>query len=275
MKIGYLGPEESYTHIAAKNIFANYKDIDFKSHSSISELIEKLAAGDLNQAIVPIENSIEGGVNETMDALVKVEGIYICHEYNMPIKHALLSKTTDSISGIKKIYAHPQTLAQCRNYIKENCSDAKLENSSSNSAAALHLSKSAEDGAATIASESSAEIYGLKVLDKEINDEPNNETKFYVLGKDPMPPSAKDKTTIVFKIKDEPGSLIKVLEHFNKQNINLSKIESRPSKKQLGEYTFYVDLDIHKEDPSYAEALKNVKLSLSYYRWLGSYNLID
>lgn len=272
MKIGYLGPEESYTHIAARKAFIANKNAEYLKYLSISEVIEKLEANEIDAGIVPIENSVEGSVNETMDALLNAEGIYITNEYIMPIRHCLLNKAG---SEIEKIYAHPQTFAQCRNYLKEKYPKAQLENASSNSAATEYIAGEDNNRLAAIAAKSSAEAYGLQLIDKDINDEPNNETRFYILTKSPSAPTGKDKTTLVFVIKDEPGTLINVLKHFAELNINLSKIESRPSKKQLGEYIFYVDLDIHKEDDKYTEALKHVRLNLSYHRWLGSYSLID
>ena len=276
MKIGYLGPEASYTHIAAKKALGSNNE--FLDCKTISDVIDSLKEGNIDLGILPVENSIEGGVAETVDAIIKVDGIYVINEFVLPIKHNLLGKNGLAPEDVSKIYAHPMSFGQCREFIRSKCPNAEMEHSSSNSAAAKFISEVSqyEESAkwACIAADSAAEIYDLNIISKEINDEPNNETRFWIISQSPAAPSSKDKTSIVFQAKDEPGSLVRVLQDFADSEINLSRIESRPSKKGLGEYLFYVDLNKHKESDEFQEVIKKTKSNFSFYKWLGSYSLI-
>lgn len=276
MKIGYLGPQGSYTHISALKVFPGNNGNEHEAYKTITDAIEALANGKIDQAILPIENSIAGGVAETLDSLLEAEGIYINHEFILPIHHCLLGKDENiSLAKISQIHAHPMSFGQCRKFLRSSCPDADLEVSSSNSAAASYIAGEQTDSSnASIGPELSAEIYNLKVLAKNINDEDSNETRFWVLSKKPSPSTGKDKTTIVFRVHNEPGSLVKILKYFAEAGIDLSRIESRPSKKILGEYCFCLDFNVHKEDDRFVEVMNKVKMYFSFYKWLGSYNLI-
>lgn len=278
MKISYLGPEASYTHIAARKLFANEELIPV---STITNMIHDLAAGLVDRAVVPVENSIAGGVSETIEVLQKIEGVYIVNEYVLPISHCLLG--TDSkvkLSDLKKVTANHMALAQCMDFIRKNLPQAEILPSSSNSAAAKALKASFDKGedsstSAVIASELCSEIYGLKVLNRSINDADINETRFWIISKELLDykPNAKNKTTILFQTKDEPGSLQSILRLFAVNHVNLSRIESRPAKKNIGEYLFLVDFDLHKEDPRYDTLMRQARQHFTYHKWLGSYSL--
>lgn len=279
MKVAYLGPEGSYTHISAKNIFATKPKVTLVPFKTITDVIEAIAKRKVDNAVIPVENSIEGGVSETLDSLLNVEQVYVTNEYVLPINHCLVAVDESALEEITHIYAHPQSFAQCRDFLRKNCSHVEKEIRSSNSAAAKAVSQLNDSPenivAAAIAPDLCAEIYNLKVLKQSINDEKNNVTRFWVLSQEPSEPSGSDKTTLIFKVKDEPGSLVRILKYFAEAEINLSRIESRPSKKNLGEYTFCLDINIHKEDDRFAEVMKKVKLYFSYCKWLGSYSLIS
>ena len=277
MKISYLGPEASYTHIAARNLFNNAELIP---SSTITNIVHDLDIGLVDQAVVPVENSIAGGVTETIEALQKTEDIYVIHEYVLPIHHCLLALPgfdKAKLAEVKQIRAHHMALGQCMDYIRDNIGGAEILPSSSNSAAARSLKEKGDQDQVVIASELCGEVYGLDVLEKNINDGDINETRFWILSKQvgDFKPEAKNKTTILFQTKDEPGSLQVILRLFAVNNVNLSRIESRPAKRSLGEYLFLVDFDLHKEDPRYETLLRQVRQHFSYFKWLGSYSLIS
>lgn len=282
MKISYLGPEGSYTHIIAKNLFANSELIPV---ATITNAIHDLDIGIVDKAIVPVENSIAGGVSETIDALKKTETMYVINEAILPISHCLLSIpgmiNKNDLSQIKKITTHQQSAAQCLEFMRKKLPSAELFLSPSNSHAAKDLRWRFEqyhkiENEVVIASKLCAEIYGLEVLAEAINDASINETRFWVLGKElaDYNPNIKNKTSVLFQTKDEPGSLQTVLRLFAVNHINLSRIESRPARKNIGEYLFLIDFDLHKEDPKFENLIRQARQHFTYYKWLGSYSLI-
>lgn len=280
MKISYLGPEGSYSHIAAKNIFSQ-KD-ELIPAPTITNALHDLSSGLVHRALVPVENSTSGGVAETIEAFQSIEDIYINNEYILPIKHALLvPPSCEDLSSITEVRAHHMALSQCMDFIRSNLANAEILPSSSNSSAAKALAvKVANDPnvkSAVIASDLCAEIYNLKLAKSEINDSSMNETRFWICSKEPadLNTQAKNKTTVIFQTKDEPGSLQTVLRLFAVNNINLSRIESRPAKKGIGEYLFLIDFDLHRDQNSYEELLRQAKQHFTYFKWLGSYSLIN
>lgn len=279
MRISYLGPEGSYTHIAAKNVFNLATEL--VPSSTITNIVHDLSVGLVDKAIVPVENSIAGGVAETIEALQKANELYVINEYVLPISHCLLALPgfdKNKLAETQKIRAHHMALGQCMDYIRSNLPKAEILPSSSNSAAAKALKEGSFEpqSQVVIASELCAEIYGLEVLEKAINDSDINETRFWIVSKqlEEYKSEAKNKTSIVFQTKDEPGSLQTILRLFAVNNVNLSRIESRPAKKNIGEYLFLVDFDLHKEDPRYDTLLRQIRQHFSYFKWLGSYSLI-
>lgn len=280
MKISYLGPEGSYSHIAAKNIFSDKSE--YIPATTITNALHDLSSGLVDKAVVPVENSSSGGVAETIEAFQRIDDIYINNEYILPIKHALLvPETNNDLFLIKEVRAHHMALNQCMDFIRNKLPNAEILPSSSNSSAAKRLAQTLKENpevqAAVIASDLCSEIYGLKLAESGINDSSMNETRFWVCSKEPadLNAQAKNKTTVLFQTKDESGSLQTVLRLFAVNNINLSRIESRPAKTNIGEYLFLIDFDLHRDDDRYEELLRQAKQHFTYYKWLGSYSVID
>lgn len=273
MKIGYLGPEGSYSHIAALDVFQRQGELI--GAKTITDLVEDLQNNKYDIAMVPIENSIAGGVNETIDALLRSSDIYITEEYTLDINHCLLATSPIELSQITNVHTHTMSFGQCRDYLRKHCPQANLELNSSNSKAAERVSELQNPNHAAIAPELCSKLYKLTVIAKGINDEANNKTRFWVVSKRVSPPSGRDKTSIVFQTVDEPGSLERILRIFSDAGINLTRIESRPSRTKLGEYSFCVDFKGHKEDDKVNQALRKAQLYFSFYKWLGSYSSLN
>lgn len=271
--IGYLGPEGSFTHqaLSAYILSTGLKNEEFISYQTISLIIDAVSTGKIQNGIVPIENSIEGSVGETLDALIRAsQKVTINHEVIIPIEHCLITKNKN-LNDIKKVIAHTQALSQCQSYLKRFLPEAVLEPTTSNSLAVKIISES-NNGLAAIGPKMAAEIYKVPVYEAGINDEKENFTRFVLVGTETMKQTGKDKTTIAFGVPyDKPGTLVSVLNSFSNEEINLSRIESRPSRKALGEYVFYIDLEAHRDDSALKKALSKVVSDFSFYRWLGSY----
>lgn len=277
-EIAYLGPEGSFSHIAAEKAFHADSEHILIPRPSITGLLEELELGKYNSIIIPVENSLAGGVSETVDKLISAENIFINNEFILPITHCLLAHSEAELSKIRMIYAHSMSFAQCRNYLRKTLPESVLEPCSSNSMAAKRISEYKNSKTiAAIAPELSAKLYGLNILAKGINDETNNMTRFWILSNKPNEKitSKNIKTTIIFETKDEPGSLNRILNGFAEKNINLTRIESRPSRKNLGEYLFHVDLDIDNESEDFLESINKLKRYFSFYKCLGSYSKIS
>ena len=268
--IGYLGPEGSFTHQALAVFLKNKKD-NITSFQTISQVIDAVNSLKVTCGLVPIENSIEGSVGETLDGLIRTsQKVTINSEVIIPIEHCLITKKK-SLNEVKKVIAHPQALSQCQTYLKRFLPDAAVEPSTSNSLAVKTVSES-NDSLAAVGPAMAAEIYKVPIFEAGINDEKENFTRFVVIGTETPSPTGGDKTTIAFGVPyDKPGTLVGVLNSFSKEKINLSRIESRPSKKVLWEYIFFIDLEAHREDPPLKRALSEVASEFSFYRWLGSY----
>ena len=270
--IGYLGPEGSFTHQALSQFLSRTnKKEEILSFQTISQVIDSIGSGKVKSGIVPIENSIEGSVGETLDALIRAsQKITINQEVIIPIEHCLITRIKN-LNDVKKVIAHTQALSQCQAYLKRFLPEASIEPTTSNSLAVKVVSES-NNGLAAIGPKMAAEIYNVPVFEAGINDEKENFTRFVLVGTETMKPTGKDKTTIAFGVPyDKPGTLVGVLNSFSKEKVNLSRIESRPSRKTLGEYIFYVDLEAHREEASLKRALSEVASEFSFYRWLGSY----
>ena len=260
--------------MAALKVFNNQAS-EFIPVKTIFNLIEDIAEKKLDEIIIPVENSIAGSVTDTIDALSQASGISISQEYIMPIKHCLLASQENLVPGtLTDIYAHMMTFKQCRQYLRKHYPNATQHLSSSNSEAAKYVSSLGAFSSAAIASDLCAEIYKLKILAEGINDEINNQTRFWLISGKQSSPSGRDKTSIVFETKSEPGSLVRILSCFAEAGINLSRVESRPSRRNLGEYIFYLDLDAHQEDESFIKSISQAKKFFSFYKCLGSYNSI-
>lgn len=265
MKIAYLGPEATFTHIAAKKKFG--KSLDYIECSSIADVFTAVERGRADYGVVPIENSTEGAVNHTLDMFID-SGLKICSEMYLPIQHNLLSKHKE-ISFVKRVYSHEQVFAQCRKWLEKNLPNAKLILCTSTTQAAMLVASG--KGRAAIASKVAADEYKLKVLAHSIEDSAHNITRFLIIGGQDVALTNNDKTSIVFTMKDKAGALHDVLVPFKKSNINLIKIESRPSKKKAWKYYFFVDMEGHKNSPCVLKALKALGKECLFVKILGSY----
>lgn len=273
-EILYLGPKGTYSEIA-KNQFKMLvpnRNVIETPYPSVKSIIEYVEENENSVAVIPIENSIEGIVRETMDNLLNVSDkeLQITAETVIPINHCLLSKSK-KLEDIKKVISHPQALAQCQGYIEKNLGkDVEKIEKSSTSKAAQELTN-LDLSYAAIASVNSADLFGLNVLAQGINDEKDNKTRFVFLSRWKTTPTDSDKTSIAFTTKNTPGALVKVLNVFDSLGINLLYIDSRPSKKNLGEYVFFVDFEGHILDESTKKVLDLITLNTSFIKVLGSY----
>jgi len=265
LRIAYFGPEFTNTHIASMKKFGS--SVKYTACGTIRDVFSEVEKARADYGVVPIENSIEGAVNYTLDMFTDSD-LKICSEVYMDISHNLISKE-NARSKIKRIYSNPQVFGQCRIWLETNLPGAELVEVSSTSKAAEIASR--QKGAACIASILAAKNNGLKVLEDSIQDSSHNVTRFLVIGKTEARPTKEDKTSVMFSVKDKSGALHDVLVPFKKYRINMTKIESRPSKMKVWEYYFFVDIEGHHTDPKVKKALEELKKSCSYLKVLGSY----
>ncbi len=264
-KIAYLGPQATFTHMAAKIKFG--ESAEYIPAKGIGDVFSHVETGRTDYGVVPVENTSEGMVNYTLDRILDSE-LNIIGEVILRISHYLLSKEKEIVS-VKKIYSHPQALAQCRLWIERNLPHAEIiETKSTGEAAQLAFS---EDKSAAIGSKLASSIYGLNILKEHIEDSAQNYTRFLVIGKEKMPPTGNDKTSIALAIKDRVGALFELMKPFAENKVNMNKIESRPSKQKPWDYIFFIDLDGHIEDESVKRVLNSLEDLTTFLRVLGSY----
>ena len=270
-RLSYLGPAGTYSEEAAVLYDPQAELVPFPTIPTVCRAVSE---GIVDEGIVPIENSIEGAVAYTLDFLISETHLSIFNEVVLPIRHCLMIKPGADTGNIKLIYSHPQSLAQCRHFLEDNYPDAAPIASLSNSAAVTDMLESG-DPAAAIAPRRAAELYGAEIISQGIQDVTNNVTRFVLLGWQDHAPTGNDKTSFCFTFaEDAPGSLYNALGVFATRNINLAKIESRPTKESLGQYNFLVDCEGHRENESVKEALEalaglvgGLKVFGSYPRW--------
>ena len=267
-QIGYLGPVGTFTEEAALLYDSKAQLIPFPSISAVGSAV---ATGMVEEGVVAIENSIEGSVTGTLDILIQKSGLAIRQEIVLPIRHCLLVQPGTGADAIRVIYSHPQALAQCRRFLERCFPKAQLEAALS-TAAAVEEIKKGDGSIAAIATQRAAQLYGVAILARDIQESSSNLTRFVVLSTTDHPPTGSDRTSLCFSFaEDGPGLLVGVLGEFARENINLAKIESRPSKESLGQYIFLVDLDGHREEPLVKEVLKKVRENSSSLKIFGSY----
>lgn len=264
LRIGYLGPEGSFSHNAAILKFG--QSVDYEALADIRAVFEEVSKGHCDFGIVPVENSAGGGVRESLDAFIETD-VMVCGEVNMAIHHNLMANCP--MSEIQKIYSQPEIFAQCRNWLAATFKDAKTIPVASSSRAAQLAAT--EPGAAAIASAIAAEIYGLKILCQDIEDISNNITRFLILSKQDALPTGDDKTIILFSTAHRTGALVDVLNVFKEYNINMTNIGSRPNKKRQWEYYFFVDFLGHRLDDNVTKALAEAKNHCLQLSVLGSF----
>lgn len=265
MKVAFLGPQATFTHIASMRQFGHSARL--VPQKSIPSVFDEVLRDRAHYGVVPVENSNEGIVSHTLDMFLDSD-LKIIAEILLEISHDLLSNSGD-LSRIRKVVSHPQALAQCRGWLEENLPDVSLVDVASTALAAQLVAD--DDTAAAIASEQAGSMYGLRVVQKRIEDNPNNFTRFLVIGRNLPGRSGNDKTSIMFSVKDEPGILYRMLEPFSSRGINLSKIESRPLRKKAWEYIFFLDMEGHVEDPMVSEAIEDLRQHCQFLKVLGSY----
>jgi chorismate mutase/prephenate dehydratase len=263
-RVSFLGPWATFSHQAAIKNFGS-SGYFIPAATPLDVLLE-VESGRSDFGVVPIENSNEGSVNITLDMLVETE-IKICAEISLKIEQCFLVKNPKA--EVLRIYSHTHALAQCRDWITQHYPDAELIPVSSTAQAAKKVTK--EDFSAAIASQVAAKIYNLYILEKGVQDSKENFTRFFVIGKVSTEPSYKDKTSLVFIVKDKVGALYEALEVFNKNNVNLTKIESRPTKKRAWEYMFFVDFKGHIKDQNIVKTIKSLESKSVFVKSLGSY----
>ncbi|MEM9079303.1 MAG: prephenate dehydratase [Verrucomicrobiota bacterium] len=266
LRIAYLGPEGTWTHQAAIKKFGH--SVSYLPQPNFAEVFDQVARRKASYGVVPIENSTEGAVSHTLDLFVD-SPLRICAQILLRIENSLLSAVPRE--EIRTLYSHPQVFGQCKNWLLRHFPEADLvEVSSTTKAAQIAAEKSAE-GAAALGGKLAAELNNLEILEQAIQDRATNTTRFLVVSEKTCPPTGKDRTSILFAIRDQPGSLVEALRAFNAFEINMSKIESRPSKQKDWEYIFYVDLAGHCEEEKLADALHELEKHCSLVKILGSY----
>jgi chorismate mutase / prephenate dehydratase len=265
LRVAYLGPPATFSHLAAMERFG--LSAQFLAMRSIAEVFAEVEKANADYGVVPVENSTEGVVSHTLDMFVD-SSLLICGEVVVEATLHLLSRA-GSLAEVRQIYSHPHALAEARKWLEEHSPRIPVVETSSTSAAAE--TAASEPGAAAIASALAANLYGLRVLQRRIEDHPNNLTRFLVIGRTAPQPSAADKTSVLFSIKDRVGTLYRMLKPFAEQEINLTKIESRPSKKKVWEYIFYVDFEGNVGEARIQRALEALKDECVFLKVLGSY----
>ncbi len=265
VRVAYLGPAGTYTQAAALKHFGH--SVRTAPHASIEEVFREVEAGACHYGLVPVENSIEGVIHHTLDSFMQ-SPLTICGEVELRIRHHLLSRGK-TLRAVKRVYAHAQALAQCRHWLDRELPHAGREAVSSNAEAARRAA--AKAGTAAIAGEAAAELYGLRSLAAGIEDDPSNTTRFLVIGHDSVPPSGDDKTSLLFSTPNKPGALHHVLGAFAESGISMTRIESRPSRRGMWDYYFFVDIEGHAGTPAVAAAIERLRERAAMVKLLGSY----
>lgn len=264
-RVGYLGPEGSFTHAAATGKFG--ASVEYEPLLDIRGVFDAMSRGHIDYGVVPVENTSVGGVVlESLDAFLDHD-VVVCNEIRRAIHHSVMAKCP--LEEVRRVYSKPEALTQCRNWLTETGFAAKVVASPSTSEAARTAAR--EEHAAAIGSALAAKLYGLQVLAENIEDNPSNATRFLVLGKEAAKPTGDDRTSLVLVTAHKAGALVDVLLVFQRLGVNMTMITSRPSAKTDAEYNFFVDLDGHAEDPHVAQALDEAKTHCASLRVVGSY----
>lgn len=264
--VAFQGEIGAYSEEAAFQFFG--PTVHVRPLESLDAVFKVVEDGDVPYGVVPVENSLEGSISRVYDLFLN-SSLKVCGEIELRIMHCLIANPTASLDSIKRIYSHPQALGQSQAFLRHL--NAELV-STYDTAGSVKLikEKNIMDGAA-VASARAAEIYGMKVLARGIEDNPENYTRFFILAREDSPPTGKDKTSIVFSVKHRPGALFSALKEFADARINLTKIESRPTRQRAWEYNFYLDFEGHREDTAVKETLRRVEEMSLFLKVLGSY----
>jgi chorismate mutase / prephenate dehydratase len=265
MSVAYLGPAGTYSEEAARKHFGSMTPL--VPSASIDEVFRQIEAGAIGHAVVPVENSTEGAVGRTLDLLLTTRA-KICGEILLPVHQCLMTRAK-AMTGIRKVYSHTQSLAQCQRWLARHLPDAERIAVVSNAEAA-RLAKS-DRQAAALAGKTAASLYGLNILAHNVEDEPHNTTRFLVLAAEEAQPSGADKTSLVLATRNVPGAIHELLTPLAQHGVSMTKLESRPARTGLWEYVFYVDLEGHGRDDRVAKALAELEAKASFFKNLGSY----
>jgi len=265
LSVAYLGPAGTFSHGAVFQHFGTF--VNAEPCASIDEVFRAAESGHTDNAVVPVENSTEGAVGRTLDLMCQTP-LTIVGEIKLRVQQNLLTRGI-ALDAVTKVYSHAQSLAQCVQWLARHLPRAERIAVASNAEAARLAS--CEQGAAAIAGDAAAAVYELDIVAAHIEDEPNNTTRFWVLGRQPLPPSGKDETSLVMSAQNRPGAVYALLEPFAKHGVSMSRLESRPSRTGLWEYFFFVDLEGHQDDPPVAAALAELRQRAPFLKLLGSY----
>lgn len=264
---GYLAPPGTFGEQAALRYDSMAEHVGFPTHRAI---IEAVGAGQVDEGIVAVENSLEGPVADTLDALIRSDSVYVRGELVLPIDHNVIAAPGTKLDDIEVVLSHPQALGQCRQFLESHLPHARLEAALSTAAAVAAAVQT--PGTAGIGTRRAAELQGGEILAGGVQDVANNKTRFLIVGRQDHAPTGDDKTSIAFTVAhDRPGTLIGVLQELSNRSINLTDIESRPSREDIGIYVFLIDFQGHRQDEAVSEALRAVEARSSYFRLLGSY----
>jgi chorismate mutase / prephenate dehydratase len=266
INVAYLGPSGTFTHMAAQSQFGN--STQFSPIETIDDIFTRVATDNADYGVVPIENSSQGSVDHTLDNFVTSE-LKICSEIEIAVDHALLTKFSQDIASITKVYGHQQALDQCKKWLANNMPHAQLIGVSSNTAGVQLASE--EKNTAAIASKRAASGYDMQVIAQHLADHANNTTRFVVIGKQTPAPASDNKTSLLIMMQNSSGSLYKLLAVFNKYNIDLCRLETRPSLVDKWNYTFYIDLVGHSAQKHIQQALSSISTQAVLVKNLGSY----
>lgn len=266
MHIAFLGPEGTFTQAAALKHFGH--SVVSVPMGAIDEVFREVESGAAHYGVVPVENSTEGMINHTLDMFMNSQA-KICGEVQLRIHHHLLAPEGVDAEKIEKVYSHQQSLAQCRKWLDSHWRKLERVAVSSNAEAARRVKS--EPNSAAIAGDMAAELYGLTKIAKNIEDRPDNTTRFLIIGRDTVPPSGIDKTSILVSMRNKPGALYQLLEPFHRHNISLTRIETRPSSRGTWAYVFYIDFEGHATDPGIKLVLDEITQEAMELKILGSY----
>ena len=266
LRVAFLGPEGTFTHLAARHQFGGSGQS--LPQGTIQAVFQAVERGRSDYGVVPVENATEGAVDSTLDAFLD-SPLRICAEILLPVDQALLLRPDLDLGSVRRVYSHPQALGQCRRWLEANLPHADRIEAPSTSEAARLAREDAESAA--IASELAADLFGLKVLEPRIQDLAANATRFLVLGTQASEPTGSDRTSLLAMAQDGPGALLRLLEPLARRGLNLSRIQSRPTRRKVWEYAFFLDAEGHAQEPAMAEALRELQGACASLKVLGSY----
>jgi chorismate mutase/prephenate dehydratase len=266
--IAYLGPEATWTHQAAREKFG--ASVQYLPQIHIADVFEQVSRGHADYGVVPVENSTEGAVDHTLDMFIDSD-LQICAQLLLRIENHLLGR--GSRDKITRLYSHPQVFGQCRDWLRREMPGVELVEVSSTTRAAELASNEPQTGA--LAGRMAAEVYDLPILEKAVQDKPDNTTRFLIFGHQSCPRTGRDRTSLMFGLRDQPGALLAALRPFDELKVNMSKIESRPSRRKAWDYFFFVDLEGHQEDEPLRAAVQELRKQCSVVKILGSYPNVE